>query len=412
MLILLNLLVVVQLFGQRIVVKNVNVIPINQNTVLKNKSVLIENGKIIKIDDFKKLNLDKTEKIINAKNKYLMPGLADMHVHLHERKYLDTLLLLNISAGVTQIRVMNSDVNQAELKNSLNQNIKPTIHFSYIFSKKNSTNQIDSIFTDIKKNNIDFIKLFSVKDESTFDELMMRARQDNKIVCGHYPSSVSMNKVLKSGFKSIEHLSAYPNDENIDNLEENIKLTRENKVYNCPTFDYFVTVFNYQYPNDYRNRLTYQKAPKSYLDKWEKDLKAKIEKNGEKKFLEFGEDYKAKFEKQKLVFKKLYDNECLLLVGSDPSGLFQMSGFSMHDEMLFWSKLGIDNYTILKSATLIPAQFFDEQNKWGSVEVNKDADLIILSKNPLEDMRNLSTIETIIKQGSVYSQKELLKTLK
>jgi hypothetical protein len=36
-----------------------------------------------------------------------MPELADMHVHLHEKKSLDTPLLLNISAGVTQIRVMN-----------------------------------------------------------------------------------------------------------------------------------------------------------------------------------------------------------------------------------------------------------------------------------------------------------------
>lgn len=122
--------------GQKIVIKNVNIIPINQNTLLKNKSVLIENGKIIKIDDFKNLDLDKTEKIINAKNKFLMPGLADMHVHLHEKKYLDRLLLLNIAAGVTQIRVMNSDVNQAELKSALNQKIKPTVYFSYIFNKK------------------------------------------------------------------------------------------------------------------------------------------------------------------------------------------------------------------------------------------------------------------------------------
>lgn len=411
-LILLNLLMVVQLFGQKIVIKNVNIIPINQNTLLKNKSVLIENGKIIKIDDFKKLNLDKTEKVIDAKNKFLMPGLADMHVHLHEKKHLDTLLLLNIAAGVTQIRVMNSDVNQAELKNGLNQKIKPTTHFSYIFNKKNTTSQIDSIFSDIHKNNLDFIKLFSVKDENTFDALMIRAKQENKIVSGHYPSSILMSKVLKSGFKSIEHLSAYANDENIGNLEENIKLTKENKVYNCPTFDYFITAFNYQYPNDYKNRLTYQKAPKSYINQWEKELKEKIKKNGEKKFLENGENYKAKFEKQKLVFKKLYENECLLLVGSDPSGLFQLSGFSIHDEMLFWSELGIDNYTILKSATLIPSQFFNEQDKWGSIEISKDADLIILSKNPLENMRNLSTVETIIKDGNIYSQQELLKLIK
>lgn len=240
---------------------------------------------------------------------------------------------------------------------------------------------------------------------------MTRAKQENKTVCGHYPSGIPMSKVLKSGFKSIEHLATYANDENIGNLEENIKLTQENKIYNCPTFDFFVTVFNYQYPNDYRNRLTYQKAPKSYIDKWEKELKEKIEKNSETKFLESGENYKAKFEKQKSVFKKLYENKCLLLVGSDPSGLFQLSGFSMHDEMLFWSKLGIDNYTILKSATQTSSQFFNQQDKWGTVEINKDADLIILSKNPIEDMRNLSTIETIIKNGNIYSQKELLKSL-
>ena len=401
-----------QSFGQRMVIKNVNIIPINENIVLKNKSVLIENGKIIKIDAFNNLILDKSEKIIDAKNKFLLPGLADMHVHLPEKENLETSFLLNIAAGVTQIRVMNSEVNQGELKSSLNQKIKPAIHFSYIFSRENTINQIDSIFTDIKKNNLDFVKLFSVKDENTFDAVMNRAKQENKIVCGHYPSGISIEKVLKSGFKSIEHLPAYSNDKNIKNLEENIKLTKENNVYNCPTFDYFVTVFNYQYPNEYKNRLTFQKAPKSYKEKWDKALKAKIEKNGEKKFLEYGQEYKATFEKQKMVFKKLYDTNCLLLVGSDPSGLFQMSGFTMHDEMLFWSTLGIDNYTILKSATLIPAGFFGEQNKWGSVEVNKDADLIILSKNPLENISNLSTIEIVIKQGEVYNQKELLKSIK
>jgi imidazolonepropionase-like amidohydrolase len=409
---LLSLLVFTASFGQRIVVKNVNIIPINENKVLNKKSVLIENGKIIQIDDFDKLTLDKTERIINAKNKYLMPGLADMHVHLHEKQNLDTQFLLNVSAGVTQIRIMNSDENQGELKNSLNQKIKPSIHFSYIFSRKNTINQLDSIFADVKKNKLGFIKLFSVKDENTFDELMKRANQEKIIVCGHYPSGISMEKVLQSGLKSIEHFSAYSKEQNKDKLDQNIQLTKENNVYNCPTFDYFVTAFSYQYPNEYRNRLTYQKAPKSYLEKWEKELRAKIDKDGEKKFLESGENYKTTFENQKAAFKKLYENEGKLLVGSDASGIFQLSGFSMYDEMLFWAKLGIDNYTILKSATLTPAQFFNEQNKWGSVEVNKDADLIILNKNPLENMSNLSSIETIILQGNVYSQKELLKTLK
>jgi len=122
-LILLSVFMIVPSFGQRMVIKNVNIIPINENIVLKNKSVLIENGKIMKIDDFNNLTLDKTEKVIDAKNKFLMPGLADMHVHLPEKENLETSFLLNIAAGVTQIRVMNSEVNQGELKSSLNKKI-------------------------------------------------------------------------------------------------------------------------------------------------------------------------------------------------------------------------------------------------------------------------------------------------
>ncbi|CAN1506677.1 hypothetical protein MCEGE10_00667 [Flavobacteriaceae bacterium] len=58
-LILLSLFLFAQSFGQRMVIKNVNIIPINENIVLKNKSVLIENGKIIKIDDFNPLGVIK-----------------------------------------------------------------------------------------------------------------------------------------------------------------------------------------------------------------------------------------------------------------------------------------------------------------------------------------------------------------
>jgi hypothetical protein len=88
----------------------------------------------------------------------------------------------------------------------MHQKIKPTIHYSYIFSKQIHTNQIDSIFNDVKKNNLDFINYFLVKDENTFDELMVRANQEKKIVLDTLSIQRLMSKVLKSGFKSIEHI--------------------------------------------------------------------------------------------------------------------------------------------------------------------------------------------------------------
>jgi len=79
--------------------------------------------------------------------------------------------------------------------------------------------------------------------------------------------------------------------------------------------------------------------------------------------------------------------------------------------MLNWSKVGIDNFTILKSATVNPSLFFKEQDKWGTIEKGKDADLILLIKNPLEDITNIRTIVTTVLKGKVYKKVDLLKKL-
>ena len=121
--------------AQRIIIKDANIIPLSQNTVLTKKSVLIENGKIKQIDDFKNLPQDKTCTIVNAKGKFLMPGLADMHVHLPTENQVDTLLKCDIAAGITHIRVMKAELNQLKLKEKISQNadfIAPNIHYSYL----------------------------------------------------------------------------------------------------------------------------------------------------------------------------------------------------------------------------------------------------------------------------------------
>lgn len=402
------------IFGQRIILKNANLIPINENTILKKKSILIKNGKIIQIDKFKNLNKEKTDIIIDATGKFIMPGLADMHVHLPEMKKIDTLLMSNIASGVTQIRVMNSSLPEFELKKKINSNpnyISPNIHYSYIYNKKNKNSQLDSIFSIVKEQKLEFIKMLSVKDEKSFDSLMLFAKKNNAIVCGHNSSTINFKKILNSGYKSIEHLGGYPNDENYSKLDEYIKLTKTNNVYNCPTLDFYIRVYNYDYPSKFRDRLTYKSAPKKYIDKWEKSLNERLIKNGELKFLEAGKEYAETFERQKLILKKLYQNNCLLLIGSDPEIAFQMAGFSIYDEMKDWSEIGIDNYYILKSATLVPATFFSEEKDWGSIEVGKNADLIILRKNPLENIQNIETVETTILKGKIYQKSDLLKRL-
>jgi imidazolonepropionase-like amidohydrolase len=400
--------------AQRQIIKDVNIIPISTNTLIKNKSVLIENGKIAAIDDFAKLKPQKSDHIIQAKGKFLMPSLADMHIHLPKANAVDTLMIYNLAAGVTRLRVMDAQLKQHELKlkQEHNQKLSPKLYYSYVYRKNEPIKKIDSIMQVVKTQGLSHFKMFSIASEQDFDVVMQKAKAQNTTVCGHYPWVVAMPKVLQSGFKSLEHLPAYLDEENIANLAQNIGLTKQNEVYNCPTLDYFTAAYNYAYTSgSYQQRPSFLQLPAKLQAKMEAKLAANAVKTGLDKMIKYGQNELKGYQEKQQLLKKLYDNQCLLLVGSDPSFPIQVPGFGMYDEMLQWQEQGLDPYTILKSATLNPAAFFNEAQQWGSVEVGKAAHLLILGQNPLEDVKNLGSLETTLCDGQIHHKKELLRLL-
>ena len=398
-----------------LIIKDVNIISMTNSGIMMNKSVAITNGKITQIDDFNKIKKGKNCKLIEAKGKFLMPGLAEMHSHLPDENKVDTVLLRNVAAGVTHLRVMNADLDQLKLKKRLEstESISPKLHYSFILTKdyKYTELQFDSLMLEIKKNGLNLIKLFSIANEETFDNLMNSANRNKVLVCGHFPGSVNVEKVLYSGFKSIEHVGGLDKIQDSSALLIAILHTKEKEVFNCPTLDWDIMACNLQYPREYKHRLIYYNAPKHYLHRWETEYNKMITEAGQEKILSTKEKYLPSFKNKENILKALYENNCLLIVGSDPGGVFQMEGFNMYEEMVNWSKAGIDNYTILKSATVNPALFFNEQDKWGTVETGKDADLILLIKNPLEDITNIRTVVTTILNGNIYKKTDLLKKM-
>ncbi|MBK6835956.1 MAG: amidohydrolase family protein [Bacteroidetes bacterium] len=400
-----------------IIIKDANIISMKDEKLSGLKSILIKDGKIVQIDDYAKIKKTKTAYIIDAKGKYLMPGLADMHVHLPASSKIDTLLLTNLAAGITHVRVMNNEEAQLQTKARLVKDAgiaSPKMHYSFLVTKdmKYTAKQFDSLVKDVKQKGYDFIKLFSIADEDAFTNLMTSANKNKIMVCGHFPSAVSIDKVINSGFKSIEHLGGYDKLKDSTQLSAVIKLSKEKGMYNCPTLDYDVMAAYQRFPDDYKNRLVFSFAPKKLLDAWESEYKKGVEENGgADKILEFKNKYNPVFKNKLSIIKKLADANCNLLMGSDPGSPFQMAGFNVYEEMLLWSKAGISNYQILRAATIIPAQFFGQDRNWGSIEIGKDGDVIILEKNPLENILNIGTVETTICNGKVYKNKEILNKL-
>ena len=111
---------------------------------------------------------------------------------------------------------------------------------------------------------------------------------------------------------------------------------------------------------------------------------------------------KTYFSQLKLI-GQLNRKGVMILAGSDFAGMpYIYPGISLHQELKLLTKAGLSNYEALKTATLNPAKFMNKEKLFGSVSVGKFADLIILDKNPLDNIENLQSIDGVITKGEQF----------
>lgn len=85
---------------------------------------------------------------------------------------------------------------------------------------------------------------------------------------------------------------------------------------------------------------------------------------------------------------------------------FLTPGLSLHDALVLLEKSGLDRLEILKTATLNPARYFNMEDL-GLVKEGVIADLLLLRANPLDDIRNTTKIEAVVKDGKVHDRMAL-----
>lgn len=118
--------------------------------------------------------------------------------------------------------------------------------------------------------------------------------------------------------------------------------------------------------------------------------------------------------KQQLV-KRFYDmgGAHLITMGTDhPSTGEFFSPFSVHRELALFVKSGIPEAAVLRFATINAATALRVDDDLGTIEAGKIADLVILSGNPLEDIRNTRNARIVFKDGVAYDPAELLESSK
>ncbi|MEO9869894.1 amidohydrolase family protein [Ekhidna sp.] len=418
------------------VIRNVNIINIQDGSISEGQNVIVEEGKIGAIDAKSKNFGDAI--VIDGTGKYVMPGLAEMHAHIPSpqwgRDNTDETLFLYLSNGVTTIRGMLGHPSHLELrkKSENNEILSPRIFISSPSVNGNSVKTVEEAIekvTQFKNDGYDFLKIHPGLQKEVFDQIVKTGKEVGIGFSGHVPVDIGVRHAINSGYGSIDHVDGFlegmvPESENVDPnqngffgfnftdlvdetlMEELINLTRENSVWVVPTQSLFDRWFSPIDPEVLADEPEMKYMPKSTLDQWVSNKKGLISSS------EYNPEKWERFNslRKKLIFS-LQKNGHGLLLGSDAPQVFNVPGFSIHHELKGMIDAGVTPLQAIQAGTINPAKFFNMEGEFGEVKAGASADLILLNNNPLKDLSNLKKPAGVMVRGQWIDRAAIDKEL-
>jgi len=426
-------------------IKNVAILLPKGDSLLPNRTILIENGLISAIDTV--LTLPKETKILDGTGKYLIPGLIDSHVHMFQSK---NDLLLYVANGVTHIREMIGTEEHLNWKEAIkNGGIGPELYvasprlasfgfweglfMSYTQGYRNVTSAStakNKVAKYIKKG-YDGIKIYSQLNKESY--LAISEIEDIDIV-GHIPIHVNLKDVWNGNQREVAHfeeimnglLREFGNPKLRDNKEAFFNFIDERSDAVAQALlknDIAVTSVLW----GWHTHLRQKEDLKGLLSEVELEYENPGISEGIKYIPEGGLGWLPEFNrvrypeglseesknKRKLfwsiyaeacekVGKNLHDRGVKILAGTDNNLSVKVPGFSLHQELQSLHKMGMSPSEVLRSATATPSEWLN--NNAGIIATGYKANLVLLDKNPLENIEHTKSIHTVIAQGKVFDR--------
>ena len=408
--------------------QNVNVISMEQDSVLEDHQVIVKDDKIIAILPNSEVPEMAVDLIVDGHNNYMIPGLSDTHFHQHggEAKEYQLQFKSLIVNGITNVRSMaewsEQDVISIKYHAASQKWLAPYYYTTGPqlagYNMKSPQDAVSMVRLH-KDRGYDFIKIHGDFDQETYFTLLREAERENIPVIGHAQRLQPLEYSLRMyGLAHMEEIVVVLSDEqNLKIIELDEKTARsiaqkvkDSGIFVSPTLSIISGIQNYTDDSKFEKMKARESSKYISWKEYERFTNPENQTYYHPRFrtekvLKYVDDL---IKANAKLTKALNEAGVPLLVGTDNYG-FQITGFSIHDELQEMRNAGMSNYEVLKAATVNSARFLKRMSSAGTISVGKNAEFVLLSKNPLEDIANTKSITGVMLRGQYFDRNQLDK---
>lgn len=423
---------------------HVTVVDVATGSELKDQTVKLNGNRIAFIGPTQEAD-SALPGAVNAHGAYLIPGLWDMHIHVHDTNELP----LYIANGVTGVRIMSGERDMAAYRAELaRQSPVPEIYLASAIVDGSSPVWPGSIVVknaadarravdDIKTGSADFVKVYTRVSRDAYFALADEAKQQHIPFEGHVPDAITAQEASAAGQRSIEHLTGIAEAcssqaERLMGALNRVEFFRERLVIEAEGFRTIDQAKCHALFDEFRRNDTWQVPTLTVLRLWGSldDSKftsdarlAYIGRRSRDRWQDGTEPQRRRwsFEQFQLarslftieehVVGSMFRAGVPMMAGTDAMNPYCFPGFSLHDELALMVESGLAPLAAVQAATINPAKFMGRSAELGTVETGKIANLVLLRADPLADIHNTTQIQGVWLEGKYFDEAALAQML-
>jgi imidazolonepropionase-like amidohydrolase len=395
---------------------------------LADSAVLIHDGSIVAAGLRTKVKVPKDAHVIDAKGKFLLPGLWDMHAHFEQVEWGPIYL----AAGVTTVRDCGNEFEFiTAVRDAIAQGrgLGPRLLLAGIvdgtgplglgIARVDTPEQARSWVDRYHAAHFQQMKIYS---SVKLDELKLIADEAHRlgmIVTGHVPEGLNAFQTIEAGQDQINHIQYIADimhaplpdgtnrlerrkalaEINLDSPEaaKAISFLKEHHTVVDPT----MALFELFSATTARPPASFEPGIERIAPELAQPL-TDVEPPSERSELS-----SKVFSKEIAIIGALHRAGVPIVAGTDQA----VPGHSLHREIELYVQAGFTPIEAIQAATIVPARVMGLEKELGTVEKGKRADLILLTADPLADIHNTRQVEYVITNGAMYHTAELWQSV-